>query len=394
MKYLREIWDFRKCTMKYFGHTPVLFRYVLYTALILACLFLAQNYVHHYAWSGLRETEPFNWWRQAPVPFLNYLFWALLTPLIYTYTVRFPIRKAALASTAARTIFFAVIVSSLHELCTSVIYYSILTTQEEWMWSAEYIQWGLRALPPGILTRFLEFWVLFGVLKALWFYKKFHDKQLELISLENELNAAQLIALKKQLQPHFLFNTLNTVSALMDESVDQARTVLNKLAALLRTILERDQKNKITLRGEMEYVRSYLDIEHTRFSDRLQVEYDVPENTLEAFVPSLILQPLIENAIQHGIANLTSDGLIVVRAELQGEDLLLEVQDNGPGITDPHKVMNAPGLGIRNVKDRLQLMYPGKERFQLLDQPLPNGQATGNVTIARIVIPFETLATS
>jgi LytS/YehU family sensor histidine kinase len=230
----------------------------------------------------------------------------------------------------------------------------------------------------------LEFWVLFGVLKALIFYKKFHDKQLELISMENELNNAQLITLKKQLQPHFLFNTLNTVSALMDENVDQARKVLTKLAGLLRIILDRDQKIKITLRAEMEYVRSYLDIEHIRFSDRLKVEYNIAENTQEALVPSLILQPLVENAIQHGISQKTTGGSVIVSSKKTGDLLELNIIDNGPGIPDSEQVLNAPGIGIKNVKDRLLLMYPGVMRFQLLDQD-------GNGTLARIVIPFETI---
>lgn len=380
--------------MKYFNNTPIAFKHILIAAVVLASLFLLQNYVHHYAWSELKDTQPFNWWRQAPVPFLNYLFWALLTPFIYSFTFRFPIRKAELLKTVSATIVFALFVSALHEFCTSIAYYSILSTHGEWKWDAEHIAWGINALPPAIFTRFLEFWVLFGVLKALWFYKKFHEKQLELISLENKLNSAQLIALKKQLQPHFLFNTLNTVSALMDENVALSRTVLSKLAGLLRITLERNQKNKITLRGEMEYVRSYLDIEHTRFSDRLKVEYDVPESTLEAFVPSLILQPIIENAIQHGISNLTSDGKIIVRAERKEDDLIIEVLDNGPGMSDPHKIMKAPGIGIKNVQDRLQLMYPGAKRFQMLNNDLPDGQVIRNGTIARIVIPFETLATS
>ena len=331
----------------------------------------------------MEETKPFNWWRQAPVPFLNYIFWALLSPVVYWFMTNYPVSRGPLPLGILRTTIFALFISSLHEVVTSAIYYSILSTQGEWVWSEKYIQWGLNALPPAIMSRFLEYWVLFGVLKAMMFYKKFHEKQLELISVENELNNAQLIALKKQLQPHFLFNTLNTVSALMDESVDQSRKVLTKLAGLLRIILERDQKNKITLRAEMEYVRSYLDIEHTRFSDRLKVEYDIADNTQEALVPSLILQPLVENAIQHGIANKTSEGLIIVASERKNGMLQVSVIDNGPGISNPDRVMNSPGIGIKNVQDRLQLMYPGNVQFNLMDNDR-------NGTIANIVIPFET----
>ncbi len=242
--------------MKYFSNTPIAFKYILLGALLLACMFLAQSYIQHYAWSEMEETKPFNWWREIPVPFLNYLFWALLTPIVYSFMQRFPLRRKNPLPSLLGIILFALLISSFHEVITSTIYYSILATQDQFNWEPEYIQWAFNALPPSIITRFLEFWVLFGLLKALIIYKKFHDKQLELNSMENELNNAQLITLKKQLQPHFLFNTLNTVSALMDENVDQARKVLTKLAGLLRIILDRDQKIKITLRAEMEYVRS------------------------------------------------------------------------------------------------------------------------------------------
>ena len=203
------------------------------------------------------------------------------------------------------------------------------------------------------------------------------------MQLKNESISNELIHLQRQVNPHFLFNTLNTVSALMDENVDQSRKVLTKLAGLLRIILERDQKNKITLRAEMEYVRSYLDIEHIRFSDRLKVEYNIADNTQEALVPSLILQPLVENAIQHGIAHVTSEGHVLVSSERKGDVLELKVVDNGPGISDTDRVMNSPGIGIKNVQDRLMLMYPGGARLQLYGRD-------SNGTMATVVIPFET----
>lgn len=373
--------------MKYFSNTPIALKYILLAAVLLASMFLAQSYVQHYAWSEMEETKPFNWWRETPVPFLNYIFWALLSPIVYWFMLHYPVRKSELPMSLVKTVLFALLISAIHEIFTSTIYYSILSTQGEWEWSKKYIEWGINALPPAIMTRFLEYWVLFGVLKALMFYKKFHEKQLELISMENELNNAQLIALKKQMQPHFLFNTLNTVSALMDESVDRSRKVLTKLAGLLRIILERDQKNKITLKAEMEYVRSYLDIEHIRFSDRLKVEYKIADDTQEALVPSLILQPLVENAIQHGISQKTSEGYVIVSSEKKGGSLELNVIDNGSGIANIDQVLNSPGIGIKNVQDRLLLMYPGAVRFQLIDQDR-------NGTIARIVIPFETSNTN
>lgn len=369
--------------MKYFSNTPIAFRYIVLAAVLLASMFLAQSYVQHFAWSEMEETKPFNWWRETPVPFLNYIFWALLSPLVYWFMLRYPVRRRALPLSFLRTVLFALAISTLHEVVTSTAYYSILYTQGEWAWSKKYMEWGINALPPAIMTRFLEYWVLFGVLKALMFYRKFHEKQFELISMENELNNAHLIALKKQMQPHFLFNTLNTVSALMDENVDGSRKVLTKLAGLLRIILERDQKNKITLRAEMEYVRSYLDIEHIRFSDRLKVEYKIADDTQEALVPSLILQPLVENAIQHGISHKRSEGHVIVSSEKRGELLELNVMDNGNAGVDTAQVMNFPGIGIKNVQDRLVLMYPGEVRFQLLNKD-PKG------TIARIVLPFET----
>jgi LytS/YehU family sensor histidine kinase len=274
-------------------------------------------------------------------------------------------------------------IGTLHEVTTSAIYYTILWTQGDFKFEADYLNWALHALPPAILSRFLEFWVLIGVLTAVMHYKQMREKQQQLAQLKNELQSAQLNALKKQLQPHFLFNTLNTVSALMDEDVNGARKVLSRLGQLLRITLDKEQRDRVALARELDYIRNYLDIESTRFRDRLRVRYDVPTELADALVPNMLLQPLVENAVKHGPDSSSAQVEVTVSAERRNGSLVLHVLDNGKGCTDVATAMDHGGIGLRNVHDRLALLYGDQARMELSS---PDGRGF-HVTLS---LPFTT----
>jgi len=191
------------------------------------------------------------------------------------------------------------------------------------------------------------------------------EKQTQLLKLKNELQISQLNALKKQLQPHFLFNTLNTVSALMDEDINGARKVLSRLGGLLRVTLDSTQRDKVRLDREIDYIGNYLGIESVRYQDRLKVTYEIPGNLSGALVPSMVLQPLVENSIKHGPDATNEAVLITVQARERDERLELQVSDNGKGCSDVSSAMNNGGIGLRNVRDRLQLLYGDDARFEL-----------------------------
>lgn len=344
--------------MNYFKNTPIHYRIILITAGVLATLFLFQAYMHHFVYADLKDLGDFNWWREAPVPYLNFLFWALLTPLVYMILRRWPYSVRPLLKTLLVHIAFSLLIASLHEVVTSAIYYAILQHIGDFDLSdPKNRSWAYSALAPAILSRTMEYWVLMGVLIALENVREQRQEHEQLLRLQHELQVSQLDALKKQLQPHFLFNTLNTVSALMDDNIGDARTVLSKLGQLLRMTLEKVQRDKVPLEREVDLIANYLGIEAIRFRDRLVVEYEIPAELHDLIVPTMVLQPLVENAIKHGHDG-TSEGVgILVKASKKGDQLCLEVMDNGKGCPDVSKAMESDGIGLRNIRERIRLLY-------------------------------------
>ena len=336
--------------MPYFSRVPIRYRTILITAGVLATLFLFQAYMHHYVYQDLKEMGEFRWTREAPVPFLNFLFWALLCPLVYSIFCKWPFSARPVWKVLLAHIGLGFLIAAFHEVTTSSIYYAILQSLGDFDFAdPKYRNWAYNALVPAVFTRTMEYWVLMGVLMALDNARMRRDEHEQLLRLRNELHISQLQALKKQLQPHFLFNTLNTVSALMDEHPADARKVLSRLGQLLRITLDKTQRDKVALEQELDYIRNYLDIESIRFRDRLHVTYDVPTELLSAAVPSMVLQPLVENSIKHG-PNATNERVeIVVRGERRDGGLVLFVEDNGRGCNDVNEAMINAGMGSHNV---------------------------------------------
>ena len=358
--------------MNYFTRTPIRYRTILITAGVLATLFLFQAYMHHYVFQDVKEMGVFNWWREAPVPYLNFLFWALLCPLVYSILRRWPFDARPVFRTIALHIGFSLLIATVHEVVTSTLYYTLLQSVGDFdIADPKYRDWAYHALVPAIFTRTMEYWVLMGVLIGLENARLHRLEHEELLQLQSELQVTQLNALKKQLQPHFLFNTLNTVSALMDENIGDARTVLSRLGQLLRITLEKTQRDKVPLEREVDHVAHYLGIESVRFRDRLHVQYDIPPVLNELQVPSMVLQPLVENAIKHGLDASQHAVSISIRAELRDQRLALTVSDNGIGCRDVFQAMEHGGIGLRNVRERLRLLYGDRATFTV-DSP-PNG---------------------
>lgn len=229
---------------------------------------------------------------------------------------------------------------------------------------------------------FLLYSVLVGISHAADHYRQKREQELAAARFEAELTRAQLDALRLQLQPHFLFNALNTVSVLMLKDVRAAREMLGRLSDLLRALLKNSAAQEVTLRQELEFLENYLEIERTRFPDRLQVSMDVDPNTLDARVPSLILQPVVENAIKHGVAPRAGAGRIEVRAERLNGTVRLQVRDDGPGLPGDAEASAAGRVGLSNTKARLERMYGGGGRCEL-------GNAPGGGTLVNILILFD-----
>ena len=206
---------------------------------------------------------------------------------------------------------------------------------------------------------------------AFNYYRRFREGQLRNLQLEAQLSQAQLHALKMQLHPHFLFNTLHSISALLNKDPQSSRKMITRLGDFLRLTLENSGAQEVTLQKEMEFLTCYLEIERIRFQDRLVTRINLADETLDAKVPNLILQPIVENAIRHAIAPRSTPGLIEIEAKQEGTKLRIQVRDNGPGISE-HRTSErvfSKGLGLTNTSTRLEQLYGTAHVFDLSNSP-------------------------
>src|SRR5256886_6515784 len=217
---------------------------------------------------------------------------------------------------------------------------------------------------------------------ALLYYDDFRTSELQQSSLKAQLAQAQLRALKMQVHPHFLFNTLHSISSLVLEDPPKANSMIARLGDFLRLTLDHADHELVTLKEETEFLRAYLDIEQVRFGDRLKVTFEMEPMTLSAQVPHLILQPVVENAIQHAVAPRTAQSHIDIKAQRLDGLLKLEVKDNGPGIASKGDLLEPRGVGLNNVRARLHQVYGSDFQFELT-----NG-AEGGLTVT-MEIPFR-----
>jgi LytS/YehU family sensor histidine kinase len=231
--------------------------------------------------------------------------------------------------------------------------------------------------------RFLDELVIYLAVLAAGFardyFLRYRAHAAESARLEAQLAEARLAALRMQLNPHFLFNTLHAVSALVERDPAGVRRLVARLSALLRHVLDSGARQEVTLAEELAFARDYLDIQRVRFQDRLRVEEEVPEDLLDALVPNLILQPLVENAIVHGVGRHESAGRIRIGARRDAECLELTVEDDGPGLSGDGR---GGGVGIGNTRARLAAMYGDEAALEL--RPAPAGGL-----VARVRLPYH-----
>ncbi len=218
----------------------------------------------------------------------------------------------------------------------------------------------------------LLMWAVLGAYHGTRILGLSRKQELEAAQLQSRLAIAQNRALQMQLQPHFLFNTLNSISALIHSDQEAADKMLTRLADLLRMTLDSGSANEISLRQEMAFTDTYLSIEAIRFQDRLTIHREVPADCMDALVPAFLLQPLVENAIKHGVADLARPATIIIRAHHDDAWLTLDVIDNGCGMNGNAK----RGIGTRNTATRLQLMYQHRQAFDMNNLPDGGTQVT------------------
>ncbi len=309
--------------------------------------------------------------------------WACLTPGILKLTRRFPFDGATWKTAIPIHIAGVLVATSLHVVFAVALrmatYYAFGESLESWLHEAQ------EMLFLNFDWEMMTYWTIVGVGTALRYMHEARARELSAAQLETRLVEARLHTLQRQMQPHFLFNTLNTISALMHRDVDAADAMIARLSDLLRMSLQRVGVQEVPLKEELDFLSKYLEIEQTRFRDRLTVVFDVQAETLHALVPNLLLQPLVENAIKHGIGPRPTPGQIAVRARVNGALLELDVQDNGVGLSAARLTDFNRGVGLSNTRSRLDHLYGSLHRFEFR-QPAEGG------LLVSIAIPMAEVA--
>lgn len=236
----------------------------------------------------------------------------------------------------------------------------------------------------GFLDDLMVYFAVAGTGVARDYLLRYHAHLEETAQLRAQLGEARLDALRAQLNPHFLFNTLNAVSALVERDPRRTRRMIARLSDLLRYTLDETTEQMVPLHREIELLGEYLELMQIRFQDKLRVVIDVPDDARHALVPNLLLQPIVENAIKHGVSRITGVGTIAIRARRETGRLILTVEDNGPGPGG-----GPDGLGLRNTNARLRQLYGAPHHVELRPAA-PGSGATG--TIAEIVLPYRARA--
>jgi sensor histidine kinase YesM len=309
-----------------------------------------------------------------------WLFWAAFYPLIVLVTRRLPVARPHALRAVGLHILIGAGLALLHFTITMVfmglIGHHNWTNPGHTFWP-HFVQ-GLRFQLPSHVLGYI---VVLGVALGREYYRKYRERELVASQLAAQLSQARLQALRMQLNPHFLFNALNSIAMLVRRNENNgAVRMLAGLGDLLRHVLEDSPADEVPVRGELQFIERYLEIERVRFQDRLRICIDVAEETLEAMIPNLLLQPLVENALQHGLARKVNSGTIEIVARRLGDRLVLQVSDDGPGVT---ALVREGGVGLANIRKRLEQAYGTQQSFELRGGPLGGAVAT-------VSLPYHT----
>jgi len=324
--------------------------------------------------------KPMPWIEVARQPFVAYFFmWGLVAaPIVMYLASRFPIERRNWTRRFPLHVGFSILIGLLISLGRLPLHRFVYPLSDEpygWMmFKAYFFSNGFDDIT--------MYWAVACIYFSWLYYQRLRDREVHASALEAQLARAHLQALKMQLHPHFLFNTLHSISELMHQDVESADRVISRLSELLRLTLENTGVQEVTLKDEIDFLKGYLEIERTRFRDRLTVAMDLTPETLDAMVPNMILQPLVENSIRHGIARRSGPGTVLVRSFKSGENLEILLRDDGPGRSPAQPQTAQFGVGLNNTRTRLQQLYGEAQRLEIR-QP-----ETGGFEV-QITIPYR-----
>ena len=319
-----------------------------------------------YAWGDV-------WLRALIEDGLDTVVWALFTPVILELTRRFPLAGGSRDRNLGIHLLACLVLGSASTAFNFRV--ATYTYLEGPYWPRYYFL--------SIYVNILAYAVLVAAGHALDIYRRYRDRELHASRLETQLTRAHLHALEMQIQPHFLFNTLNAISELVHQDPAAAELMIAQLGDLLRLTTDGAVRQEVTLERELAFVGTYLEIERTRFQDRLFVKKQVDLDVTDCLVPNLVLQPLVENAVRHGLCPRVAPGTITITARRVDDVVRLTVRDDGRGLPPPGQRRERVGIG--NTRARLRQAYGDAHRFEMADAP-------GGGTLVMIEIPYRPAA--
>lgn len=326
-------------------------------------------------WAAHVRGEPLGWFRAFGIWLVWAAVWAALTPLVLRLAVHFPLqRPQVLGAIAIHGV--ASMACALANLAAFALVAPVIgATQVEPTWLGTLS----RLLGTTFLFNVPVYWLIVAVATVERLVRAAREKDRRQLRLEAQLADARLQSLRAQLQPHFLFNALNTISVLMHENVDAAERILLQLSSLLRRSLDHSETHEVTLGEELAFIEHYLEIEQARFDGLLSWRILAADDLLAARVPALILQPLVENALRHGFAGRAGAGQVEISADRHGESLRLRIADDGRGLP----ATNTERVGLANTRARLQLLNPDQHHFVVRNADAGHG------VVAEIALPWR-----
>ena len=342
----------------------------------VAVFFSAQNLL-----VGAARHHPVDWQWDVYHEFIYYSIWAAFTPLVLSAGRRWPLGGAApWWRTVLPHLGRMTLLAPAQIVTTYTVHWAGLTVVG--LKPPGTLGTFLAALGSGIvwgtLTGFLYYWLILGVQAAFIYQRMYREQRVAAAELEGRLTEARLEALRLQLHPHFLFNTLNAISAFVGAEPDRARRMIARLGELMRRTLDGGTAAEQSLSQELDLLAPYLEIQRIRFGDRLSIELDVNDGAGDGLIPTLMLQPLVENAVEHGVKRTKDAGRVRLSAQRSGDRLRLEIVDNGPGPAG-----GGEGVGLANTRARLAGLYGAAHRLEL------RALEAGGTAVA-IELPFKT----
>lgn len=300
----------------------------------------------------------------------DWLIYAFLTPAVFWMARRFPLARGRMAGRIPVHLVASLLLCAAWAGLGQLLRWGLLGSHAPT--GHDLVSWFFTSLPFGVAVYF----AVLGVEHAVRYFLEARERETQAARLAGQLAEARLGALRMQMQPHFLFNSLNAISVIVrDRDTPTALRMLEQLSEMLRRIMRSDRPQEVTLADELDFVRQYLAIEQIRFSDRLHPVFSVDPALLPAAVPEFLLQPLVENALRHGLAQRVTATLLRIEARRDGDDLVLTVTDDGPGPGGSTAEANG-GVGLGNTRERLATLYGARARLELTRTPEGGAAAT------------------